>query len=159
MKDRIGTFAASRRDVMLGFGAASAALVIGSGAMAQGAAATAKADDLIKSLLKDKKPAEGKVKLEIPEIAENGNTVPFSVEVDSPMTAADHVKAIHVVAMENPQPEIGSYFFSDKSGKASAASRLRLSRTQDIVALAEMSDGSFYMTKRNVKVTIGGCGG
>ena len=95
----------------------------------------------------------------MPEIAENGNTVPFTISVDSPMTETDNVKAIHVLATANPQPGVATFRFSPLSGKATVASRMRLARTQDVIAIAELSDGRFLMSKRNVKVTIGGCGG
>jgi len=114
---------------------------------------------MLKNLVGDAKPLEGKVTLELPEIAENGNTVPLTVSVESPMTPNDHVKAIHVIATENPQPGVATFRFSPLSGKASAASRLRLARTQEVIGLAELSDGRFLLGRRAVKVTIGGCGG
>lgn len=102
---------------------------------------------------------EDKVTLDLPEIAENGNTVPFSVNVDSPMTADNYVKAVHILATGNPNPDVATFFFTPQSGKAQATSRMRLGKTQDVIALAEMSDGKFYVGRRTVKVTIGGCGG
>ena len=146
-----------RRTFVLGAAAVAAVTALTRAAEAQTALPTS--DEVIKSIVKDAKPADGKVALELPEIAENGNTVPFSFTVESPMSAADHVKAVHVISTGNPRPEIGSYYFTPASGKASASSRMRLARTQDIVAIAEMSDGKMFMTKRAVKVTIGGCGG
>jgi len=85
--------------------------------------------------------------------------VPFTLAVDSPMTDASHVKAVHVFASGNPQVGVASYNFTPASGKASVSSRMRLARTQDVVVVAELSDGKFLLAKRNVKVTIGGCGG
>jgi sulfur-oxidizing protein SoxY len=113
----------------------------------------------IKKLYGDKAMAEGKIKLDVPEIAENGLVVPVNVEVESPMTEADYVKAVHIYADGNPQPGIVSYSFTPACGKASAATRMRLAQTQNIVCVAEMSNGSLHMAKANVKVTIGGCGG
>ena len=113
----------------------------------------------LKKILGDAKPAEGKVKLEMPEIAENGNTVPFQVSVESAMTDKDSVKAIHIIATANPQADVATFHFTPLSGKPFVASRMRLAKTQDVIALAEMGDGTFQMAKRNVKVTIGGCGG
>jgi len=101
----------------------------------------------------------GKIAMDVPEIAENGNTVPFNISVESPMSEAEYVKALHIVSTGNPLPQIGAFEFSPQSGKAQVSSRMRLGKTQEIVALAQMSDGKFYMTKRTVKVTIGGCGG
>ena len=112
-----------------------------------------------KKILGDAKPTEGKLTLDLPEIAENGNTVPFTISVESPMTEKDHVKAIHVFATANPQPGVATFRFTPLSGKAAVASRMRLARTQDVIGIAELSDGKFLMGKRTVKVTIGGCGG
>ncbi|NIA69732.1 thiosulfate oxidation carrier protein SoxY [Pelagibius litoralis] len=101
----------------------------------------------------------GRVTLETPEIAENGNTVPLTVMVDSPMTADDYVKRVLIVADANPRPGVATFHFSPKSGVAEASTRMRLARTQNVIAVAELSDGSFHMAKSMVKVTIGGCGG
>jgi sulfur-oxidizing protein SoxY len=113
----------------------------------------------LKTLVGEAKPVEGKVTLELPEIAENGNTVPLTVSVESPMTSNDYVKAIHVMATENPQPGVVTFRFTALSGKASAATRMRLAKTQEVIGLAELSDGKFLIGRRTVKVTIGGCGG
>lgn len=123
------------------------------------AAAPADLDAALKSIMGDAKPVEGKITLDMPEIAENGNTVPFTVSVESPMTEKDYVKAIHVLAAGNPQPGVASFQLAPASGRAFASSRMRLAKTQDVVAVAEMSDGRFLVGKRTVKVTIGGCGG
>lgn len=113
----------------------------------------------IKKLYGDKKFESGKVKLDVPEIAENGLVVPINVDVESPMTDGDYVKAVHVFADGNPLPGVVSYRFTPACGKASAATRMRLSQTQNIVCIAEMSNGALHSVKSNVKVTIGGCGG
>ena len=119
-------------------------------------AAVAKA---IKKSVGGKSPKTGRVTLELPEIAENGNTVPIAVEVKSPMTAKDYVKAVHIYADGNPVPNVATFRFSPESGKARVSTRMRMRKSQNIVAVAEMSDGSVYMGKKAVKVTIGGCGG
>lgn len=116
-------------------------------------------EETLKKILGDAKAAEGKLMMDLPEIAENGNTVPFTVSVDSPMTDKDYVKAVHVISTGNPQPGVATFRFTPQSGKAAAASRMRLAKTQDVVAVAELSDGKFLQVKRSVKVTIGGCGG
>jgi sulfur-oxidizing protein SoxY len=116
-------------------------------------------DEALKKVLGDATATESGITLEIPEIAENGNTVPFALTVDSPMTAQSYVKTLHVFATGNPQVGVASYSFTPASGKASVSSRMRLARTQDIIAVAALSDGKFLLGKRNVKVTIGGCGG
>lgn len=113
----------------------------------------------IKKLYGDKPMASGKIKLDVPEIAENGLVVPINVEIESPMTEADYVKAVHVFAEGNPQPGVVSYQFTPACGKASAATRMRLAQTQDIICVAEMSNGTLHTAKANIKVTIGGCGG
>ena len=107
----------------------------------------------------DKKPKTGRVTLELPQIAENGNTVPIAVEVQSPMTDKDYVKALHVYAQGNPNPDVATFRFTPESGKARVSTRMRMIKSQNIIAVAEMSDGSVYMGKKAVKVTIGGCGG
>lgn len=116
-------------------------------------------EQTLKAILGNAKPTEAKVVIDMPEIAENGNTVPFSIGVDSPMSEADYVKAIHVIATANPQPDVATFRFTPQSGKAAIGSRMRLAKTQDVLVIAELSDGKFLMGKRAVKVTIGGCGG
>jgi sulfur-oxidizing protein SoxY len=148
----------SRRTFTLGVAAAVTAFSV--------PATTALAQDqvqawelAVRKIVGEAKPSEGKFALELPEIAENGNTVPFTVSVESPMTEKDHVKAIHVIATANPQPGVATFRLTPLSGKAAVSSRLRLARTQDVIGIAELSDGRFLMAKRPVKVTIGGCGG
>jgi sulfur-oxidizing protein SoxY len=148
----------SRRTFTLGVAAATTAFAV--------PATTALAQDqvqawelAVRKIVGEAKPSEGKFALELPEIAENGNTVPFTVSVESPMTEKDHVKAIHVIATANPQPGVATFRLTPLSGKAAVSSRLRLARTQDVIGIAELSDGRFLMAKRPVKVTIGGCGG
>ena len=102
---------------------------------------------------------EGKVKLDLPEIAENGNTVPMTVTVDSPMTEQSHVTDVMIVANENPRSGVVTFHFSPASGVAEANTRIRLAATQDVIAVAKMNDGSLFMASKQVKVTIGGCGG
>jgi sulfur-oxidizing protein SoxY len=117
------------------------------------------ADEAIKKFTGGKTPVEGKVKLDLPEIAENGNTVPMTITVDSPMTEASHVTDVLVVANENPRSGVVTFHFSPASGVAEANTRIRLAATQDVIAVARMNDGSFYRASKQVKVTIGGCGG
>lgn len=106
-----------------------------------------------------KTPLEGRITLDIPEIAENGNTIPMTVSVESPMTEESHVSEVLVVNDDNPRPGIAVFYFSPSSGVAEVTTRIRLVGTQNVIAVAKMNDGSFYMVKRHVKVTIGGCGG
>jgi sulfur-oxidizing protein SoxY len=147
---------ATRRDTLKSGAIGAMALVLAPRmAFADAAAVTAE----IKKLYGDKKPGEGKVKLDVPQIAENGLVVPVNVEVESPMSSADFVRAVHVWADGNPSPGILSYSFTPQSGKASASARMRLAQTQNIICIAEMSDGKLYSATTQVKVTIGGCGG
>ena len=99
-----------------------------------------------------------KVHLKAPEIAENGAVVPIKVNVDSPMTQKDHVKAIHVLASKNGNARCVNVFLTPANGKAVFGTRIKLGSTQDVLAIAEMSDGTFLSATANVKVTIGGCG-
>jgi sulfur-oxidizing protein SoxY len=117
------------------------------------------APDLIKAFTGGKQATEGKVKLDLPEIAENGNTVPMTVSVESPMTDASHVTDVLVVGDGNPNGGMVTFQFSPLSGVAEANTRIRLAATQNIIAVAKMNDGSFVMASKQVKVTIGGCGG
>lgn len=99
-----------------------------------------------------------KVKMEAPEIAENGAVVPVKVTVESPMNDKEYVKAIHVLASKNGNVRCANIYLTPANGEAFFGTRVKLGGTQDVVAIAEMSNGTFLSTKQNVKVTIGGCG-
>jgi sulfur-oxidizing protein SoxY len=99
----------------------------------------------------------GKIKLDIPPLVENGNTVPCSITVDSPMTEADYVKAIHVFTEKNPQPNVISVQLGPRAGRANVSTRIRLADTQTVVAIAELSDGSLWSDRVNVLITLGAC--
>jgi sulfur-oxidizing protein SoxY len=147
----------SRRQVLnVSAGALAAAAL---GATISPAAAANDSADLIKKFTGGKTPAEGKVKLDLPEIAENGNTVPLTVLVESPMTEQSYVSDVLIVADGNPNGGMAMFHFSPASGVAEANTRVRLAATQNIIAVAKMNDGSFFTASRQVKVTIGGCGG
>ena len=100
---------------------------------------------------------KGKVRLDLPPLIENGNTVPMTVSVDSPMTEADYVKAIHVFNEKNPQPNVLSIRLGPRAGKAAISSRIRLADSQTVTAIAEMSDGSFWSDEVEVIVTLAAC--
>lgn len=102
-------------------------------------------------------PKAGKVKIEAPEIAENGNSVPISVSVDSPMNPTDYVRAIHIIADRNPQPGVASFLLTPANGRAEVHLRMRMAESQNVIVVAELSDGSAWTATREVKVTIGGC--
>jgi sulfur-oxidizing protein SoxY len=99
----------------------------------------------------------GKVMLDVPPLVENGNAVPLTVSVESPMTEADHVKAIHIVNEKNPQPFVISMTVGPRAGRAKVSTRIKLADSQQVVALAEMSDGSFWSESADVVVTIAAC--
>jgi sulfur-oxidizing protein SoxY len=100
---------------------------------------------------------KGKVTIDVPALVENGNTVALAVEVESPMTAQDHVKAIHVFNEKNPQPNVISARLGPRAGRAKISTRFRLADTQTVVAVAEMSDGSFWSASVDVIVTLAAC--
>jgi sulfur-oxidizing protein SoxY len=99
----------------------------------------------------------GKVKLDIPPLVENGNTVPMTVSVTSPMTSDDYVKSIHVFNEKNPQPNAGNFYLGPRAGRAQVSTRIRLADSQKIVAIAQLSDGSFWQTSIDVVVTLAAC--
>ncbi len=117
------------------------------------------AEETLRRLSRGTKPMNGKININIPDIAENGNIVPFTVTADSPMTDTAFVKSIHIVCSGNTHPHIGSFHFTSLSGQATVTSRMRLAKSQDLFVLVEHSNGQFVLAQRTVKVTIGGCGG
>ena len=102
-------------------------------------------------------PKEGRVTLVIPTLVENGNLVLLKVSVESPMTAQDYVKAIHVIAEGNPLPNIFSAFLTPRSGTANITTRVRLGESQRVWAIAQMSDGSFWQGYADTLVTLSAC--
>jgi sulfur-oxidizing protein SoxY len=143
-----------RQTLALGAGVAAVAIFGATPALAKN-----DADEAIKKFTGGKIPVQGKVKLDLPEIAENGNTVPMTVSVESPMTEASHVTEVLIVGDGNPNGGMVTFHFTPASGVAEANTRIRLAATQDITAVAKMSDGTFFTAVKQVKVTIGGCGG
>src|ERR1051325_7671244 len=114
------------------------------GAVALGAMTRARADamqDAMQAVLDGAKLREGRVSIDLPPLVENGNTVPFTVKVESPMSAQDYVRAIHVFNEKNPQPNIASFELGPRAGRAAVATRIRLHASQTVVALAPVSDG------------------
>ncbi|HZP79003.1 MAG TPA: thiosulfate oxidation carrier protein SoxY [Pseudolabrys sp.] len=147
----------SRRQTLL-LGAGTAALMLIT--QSDGASATAEqAAAEVAKFTGGKTASKGKITIELPEIAENGNTVPLSVTVDSPMTADDHVTDILVVSEANPNPGVVTFHFTPMSGKADASTRIRLAATQNIIVVAKTNKGELFTDQKLVKVTIGGCGG
>ena len=99
----------------------------------------------------------GKVKLDIPPLVENGNSVPMTVSVTSPMTPNDYVKSIHVFNEKNPQPNLGNFYLRPSAGRAQVATRVRLADSQKIVAIAKLSDDSLWSVTAEVVVTLAAC--
>lgn len=145
----------SRRQALaLGAGAAAAMALPAGPALAAN-----DAEAVIKAFAGGKTPEKGRIKLDLPEIAENGNTVPMTVTVESPMTKDSHVTEVLILADGNPRPGVATFRFSPLSGVAEANTRIRLAETQNVIAVAKMNDGSVFTASKEVKVTIGGCGG
>ena len=136
---------------------AACGLVLPLAALADNHEAAAQA--AIDAVLNGRATTDGELALTTPAIAENGNTVPISVEAGGRFGSDRYVQRIHIFAPENPVPEVVSFEFSPQSGFARASTRIRLAKTQNVVAIAELSDGEVWRTANEVKVTIGGCGG
>jgi sulfur-oxidizing protein SoxY len=149
---------ASRRDVLVG----AASLASGVAALSvlpvsEARATPAALDKAIKQIVGSASLRKGKVTLNLPPIVENGNTVSLDVAVESPMTPDNHVKAIHVLNEKNPQPYVISANLGPRAGQAKLATRMRLADSQRVVAIAAMSDGTFWSDEVDVVVTIAAC--
>jgi sulfur-oxidizing protein SoxY len=112
---------------------------------------------VVARLIGTAKVNQGKVKVTLPPLVENGHLVPLTVSVDSPMTETDHVKAIHVFTDKNPLPEVISFYPGPNAGRASFSTRARLADSENVVAIAQMSDGSFWSDSVYVIVTTAAC--
>jgi sulfur-oxidizing protein SoxY len=111
----------------------------------------------VRSVVGNAKIQNGKVELDLPPLVENGNTVPMTVTVNSPMTKDNYVKAVHVFNEKNPQPNVLTVRFGPRAGKAHVSTRIRLADTQKVIAIAEMSDGTFWSDTVEVVVTLAAC--
>jgi len=148
----------SRREFLRSAGGAAVGMGLVSMIAVEPARATPAAmQDAIRKVVGAAPVAAGRVKLELPPLSENGNTVPLAVSVESPMTPADHVRAIHIFTEKNPQADVASFRFGPRAGRASVATRIRLADTQTVVAIAELSDGSFWSARADVVVTLAAC--
>jgi sulfur-oxidizing protein SoxY len=125
--------------------------------VAAGRATPEAMQEAIRRLVGEAAVRRGRIKLDLPPLVENGNTVPLTVAVDSPMTPADHVTAIHIVNQKNPQPQVIAVKLGPRAGRASLSTRIKLADSQQIVAIAEMSDGSFWSESADVVVTLAAC--
>ena len=156
----------SRRTVLVTLGVLGAAAAGGLAAVpdtgwAQALGQNESVDDALKRLFGGKPMKDGaaSVKLEVPFIAENGAVVPVSVSVDSPMTSTNYVKHIYVVADKNRIPVVTRVTLAPEAGRAFVGANIRLGESGDVRAIVEQSDGTLLVVKREVKVTVGGCGG
>ncbi len=148
----------STRRQFLGFAGSAAVLGAVPLVTTRPAAATpATMASAIRTVVGDAVVRTGKVKLEVPPLVENGNTVPMMVSVTSPMTPADHVVSIHVFNEKNPQPNMGNFYLGPHAGRAQVSTRIRLADSQKIVAIARLSDGSFWSASVDVVVTLAAC--
>ena len=139
-------------------GAAAAAWASGLAISVTPARATSEAmKDAIRKVVGASKVTPGRVKLELPPLSENGNTVPLTVSVESPMTVADHVRAIHVFTELNPQPDVVTFRLGPRAGRARVATRIRLANTQTVVAICETSNNTFWSDSATVVVTLAAC--
>ena len=112
---------------------------------------------LLRKLTGGATPAKGGIEIELPQIAENGNSVPLTLRVASPMTAEDHVEALHVIAERNPRPLVATFRFGPAAGRATVATRVRLAGTQKVTVLAALSGGRFLLQEQDVLVTSAAC--
>ena len=143
------------------------ALTIGAGTLAATAlgwadrpalAETNGFEEVIKQFAGGRTPAQGRVNLDLPKIADDGASVPMTITIESPMTEETRVTDVLVVAEGNPRPRVATFHFSLASGVAEVSTRIRLAKTENVIVIAKMNDGSVYMTKKEVTVTVGGCG-
>jgi len=136
---------------------ASGLAALGACALPAPAAALGQMDTAIRNAFGEATIRKGRVMLELPPLVENGNTVPMTVAVDSPMTRDNYVKAIHVFNDKNPQPNVVSVQLGPRAGKAAITTRIRLAGTQKLMAIAEMSDGTYWADTQEVIVTLAAC--
>lgn len=137
--------------------AAAAGLGIAVIRVAPATATPAAMDEAVRKVVGASKVSKGRVTLELPPLSENGNTVPLTVSVESPMTQAEHVRAIHIFTELNPQPDAVSFRLGPRAGRARVSTRIRLANTQTVTAIGELSDGSFWSTSAAVVVTLAAC--
>ena len=145
----------SRREAMMLISGIAGSAIFPSLSFSQTNQALKRIDEITKGLGAE----ESDIYLDLPEIAENGNQVKVSFEMDSPMTQSDYIKSVYILSDGNPSPNVAKFSFTPKMGSCSATTRMRLSKTQNVYLLAESNSGQFLMTNAKVKVTIGGCGG
>jgi sulfur-oxidizing protein SoxY len=147
----------SRRKFLVAAGGLAAGIALPATAAAQLPGAPAATQAAIRRVVGTANINRGKVTLDLPALVDNGNAVSLAVRVDSPMTEAEHVKAIHVFTEKNPQPDVASFHLGPRAGRASVATRIRLADTQTVTAICELSDGSFWSGSASTVVTLAAC--
>jgi sulfur-oxidizing protein SoxY len=149
---------ATRRDFLAGTVRLAGGVALACAVTTQSSRATpATMQAAIKKVVGEAPLRKGKVTIDVPPLVENGNTVPVTITVHSPMTATDHVKAIHLFNEKNPQPNVIGVHLGPRAGKAALSTRIKLADAQKIVAVAQLSDGSFWSDEADVIVTIAAC--
>jgi sulfur-oxidizing protein SoxY len=138
-------------------GGVAAGLGLGAIGIEPARATPAEMQEAIRKVVGSAKVSPGKVKLELPPLIENGNAVPLAISVDSPMTEAQHVRAVHVFTEKNPQPYVVTFHLGPRAGRARVATRMRLADSQNVVAICELSDGSFWSDSVSIVVTLAAC--
>jgi sulfur-oxidizing protein SoxY len=154
--DRLSGPPALRRRQVVGLGAY--ALAAAAWVPRRAGAATEEWRLYLDKLIAGRTAEVGRIAIDLPEVAENGATVPITVSVESPMQGDDRVTTLSLVSERNPNPELGTYHFTARSGRAVVSSRIRLAESQRIHAVAETADGRVLTASREVEVVIGGCG-
>lgn len=144
-----------RRDVVVG---SSALALLAAGFGPRALAGTDHFEEALAGFLAERRVARDGITIDAPEVAENGNMVPVTIAIDSPMTEADHVDEVVLLSTRNPVAEIARFHFTPACGRGFVSTRVRLAESQEVVAVAVMSDGSLRQATRQIRVTIGGCG-
>jgi sulfur-oxidizing protein SoxY len=147
----------SRRHFLMHSGHLATGAVVVTLVPRRGRASPQAVQELVRDIVGEATIRTGRVRLDIPALVENGNVVPLTVAVESPMTEADHVKKIHVINEKNPQPHVISVTLGPRAGRASLSTRIKLADSQQVLAVAEMSDGSFWTGATDVIVTLAAC--
>jgi sulfur-oxidizing protein SoxY len=149
---------ATRRRFLIDTAAVAGSLGMGFALTVKPASATPESmRSAIRKVIGESTVKKGRVKIDLPPLIENGNAVALTLSSESPMTATDHVKAIHVFTEKNPQPNVISIHLGPRAGRASVATRIRLADSQKVIAIAQMSDGSFWSDEVEVVVTLAAC--
>ena len=158
MTKRLIDLTVCRRDLLIGAGAGLVVLALPVAALAEGPFERSAAfEAAFKQLVGDTIPDTALITMDLPEHAENGNIVPYTLIVESPMTEQDYIKTLHLLSTANPNAKVASFHFTPQSGAAKVTGRMRLAKTQDVVCVAETSSGKLVMGTTRVEVALGGC--